>query len=229
MSDPHPKRCHFYGRRQGKPFSQRQKSLFETLLPQVVLNEQRLTHMESAAERHLEIGFGAGEHLKHTLQTYPPAHFLGVEPFKDGIVKMLSAIDEAPTLQERLTLSSAPIQTLWPQLPNAFFHRICILFPDPWPKKRQQKRRVVNSDTIAQCARLLAPEGRLVLASDDVDYVLAMLQMLQAQEALVYAEGVQNDDPATWPAWPDAWPLTRYAQRGLRLGHPLGYLVWKKT
>lgn len=219
----------FYGRLKGRPLSTEQKALLTHWLPQVLFQPNtKEPPFKKASLTMLEIGFGGGEHLFHLLNTYPNAHILGVEPYQNGIVKALQFIKKDPVLQKRLRLSNQPISELWPFLPADSFDRIYILFPDPWPKKRHLKRRLIQQDTLQQCTRLLKPEGEIRIASDDPAYIAHILKTLNAEKQLTRVTGVTQADPQCWPQWPQDWPLTRYAQKARAQNKPLGHFIFKK-
>ncbi|TGW15773.1 tRNA (guanosine(46)-N7)-methyltransferase TrmB [bacterium NHP-B] len=223
----------FYGRRLGKKISPQARAIFEEAWPSVTYDPETWTQAfvgsPTIKERILDIGFGGGEHLMHTLQTQKDVGILGVEPFQNGLMKVMTQIHQAPHLKKRVCLSSAPIQILWPTLADQTFHRIHVFFPDPWPKKKHHKRRLLNLPTLAHISRLLVPGGLFVFASDDPSYIGFVLENLALQEALVYRAGVHNDKPEDWPLWPQDWPLTRYAQKARRQGRRLGFGVWERS
>lgn len=223
MSIKYAKRF-FYGRTKGKALSKRAHSLLEESLPRLLWTEDFV--LPSHNRVCLEIGFGGGEHLLSRLIDDPSLFCLGVEPFQNGIVKLLSFLEENPALKERLRLYTNPVQTLLSRLPSHSFDEICVLFPDPWTKKKHQKRRLLQSGVLEQFSYLLKKGGELRLASDDHAYVAHMLGILNAQEKLVYKSGAFQKAQDTWPSWPQTWPLTRYGQKALGKGKPLAHTVW---
>ena len=113
----------------------------------------------------LEIGFGGGEHLAALAAAHPDVGFLGVEPFINGVAKLLRAIEAGPLVNVRILKDDARL--LLEVLPAASLERAYVLFPDPWPKLRHHKRRIVNGRTLADLARVVRPGGELRLATDD--------------------------------------------------------------
>lgn len=217
----------FYGRTKGKALSKRALSLLEESLPRLLWTENFV--FPSHHRICLEIGFGGGEHMLERLQSDPSLFCLGVEPFQNGIVKLLSFLEENPALKKRLKLYTNPAQTLLPHLPSHTFDEICVLFPDPWTKKKHQKRRLLQPGVLEQFSHLLKKGGELRLASDDHAYVAHMLSILSAQEKLIYKSGAFQKKQDTWPSWPQTWPLTRYGKKALGQGKPLAHTVWVRS
>lgn len=221
----------FYGRTQGKKISSRGTQLLTQELPHILYEGDPMTETFWSApiqHRCLEIGFGGGEHMIERLTQEPKTGFLGIEPFKNGLVKVLSAIQDNPSLENRLRISSQPIQNLWPYMPNCFFHEIVVFFPDPWPKKKHHKRKLLSAQTLSHITRVLKPDGILKIASDDPNYMTFILENLKAHPFLSYQSGIQSGDPLTWSPWPSSWPITRYGRKALEQGKPLGHIILKR-
>jgi tRNA (guanine-N7-)-methyltransferase len=155
----------------------------------------------------LEIGFGGGEHLFWQARVHPDVGLIGCEPFEDGVVKLLSAIELEGITNIRVCAGDArPLLRL---LPEASIGRAFILFPDPWPKKRHHKRRLVSAATLAELARIMRPESELRIATDVGGYASAILQAVLASRSFHWmAEG-----PEDWRSRPPDWPQTRYEQK----------------
>jgi tRNA (guanine-N7-)-methyltransferase len=170
--DQHP-RHRLYGRAQGKPLSKRQQGLVDELLPRIAIPETEnlepiLLFGGRAREVWLEIGFGGGEHLAGQAAKHPDIGILGAEPFLDGVAKLLTAIDEQQLTNIRLRRGDA--RELVAQLAPRSISRAFILFPDPWPKTRHRKRRLVQPEFLGELARILKPGARLRFATDWADY-----------------------------------------------------------
>lgn len=166
----------------------------------------------------LEIGFGGGEHLVWQARNRPDVGLIGCEPFEDGIVKVLTAIEDDQLSNIRIHADDARAMLRW--LPTGSISRAFVLFPDPWPKVRHRKRRLVNPATLTELVRVLAPGGELRLATDIGDYARTMLVALQATPELVWMAACARD----WRQRPDDWPQTRYEQKALREGRRCVYL-----
>ena len=211
MSDHHPA-LRTYGRIKARPIKPRQAALLESLLPKLRVptgpfDPWRL--MPGAKAIWLEIGFGGGEHLAAQAGLHPDALVIGAEPFQNGVASALRHIDEQGLTNVRLHDGDA--RELLARLPDASLDRVFILFPDPWPKARHHKRRLVQADTVAELARVLKPGGRLRFASDWADYVDQALARITASGAFRWRAERADD----WRSPPADHVTTRYEEKRL--------------
>ena len=201
-----------FGRIKSRPIKPRQAALLETLLPRIRLPEGRFDPRDlapGANEVWLEIGFGGGEHLAAQAERGPQNLYLGAEPFLNGVASVLRHIDERGLTNVRLLDGDA--RTLMANLPDASLDRLIILFPDPWPKARHHKRRLVQDDFVADAARLLKAGGRLRFATDWADYADWALRRLQASPDLAWLAESADD----WRRPPADHVTTRYEEKRL--------------
>jgi tRNA (guanine-N7-)-methyltransferase len=175
------------------------------------LDPQRLFPVPPA-ELWLEIGFGAGEHLAEQATAHPDIGFLGAEVFENGVVKLLAEVRRRDLANVRILVDDARL--LLAALPDACLGRVFILFPDPWPKQRHHKRRMVSPAALDQLARTMKAGAELRLATDDADYLRAMLELVPAHPGFVW----QARRPADWLRRPPDWPATRYEAKALAAG-----------
>ena len=169
MDNPPPLRS--FGRIKSRPIKPRQAALMDSLLPDIRVPQQAFDPralMPGAAEVWLEIGFGGGEHMAGQAERRPEVLILGAEPFQNGVASALRHIDERGLKNVRLQDGDA--RELLAHLPDACLERIFVLFPDPWPKARHHKRRLVTPEVLAEFARALKPAGRFRFATDWADY-----------------------------------------------------------
>ena len=213
MTDPpdHPP-LRSYGRLKSRPIKPRQAALMETLLPrlrcpQAPFDPRAL--QPDAAETWLEIGFGGGEHMAAQAARRPDVLILGAEPFHNGVASALRHIDEQGLANVRIEHGDA--RALMARLPDASLARIFVLFPDPWPKARHHKRRLVQPETSAEFARLLRPGGALRFASDWADYVDWALERILASRAFAWPAERADD----WRLPPADHVTTRYEEKRL--------------
>lgn len=213
-----------YGRRRGRKPSSRQAGLFEATLPRVgvALSDpppQPLVGMFAPPARAvwLEIGFGGGEHLLWQARRHPDVGFIGCEPFRDGVVKVLSAIETERIGNIRLHADDGRALLRW--LPPASIERAFILFPDPWPKKRHHKRRLVSAALLAELARVMPAGSELRLATDIGDYARWMLFAVRTEGSFSWSPA----GPSDWRRRPADWPQTRYEQRAIEEGRRCYY------
>lgn len=208
-----------FGRRRGRKLSVRQERLLEDLLPRIAVDptQPELTDLGQLFPKPvlavwLEIGFGGAEHLVWQAKANPDVGLIGCEPFEEGLVKALTAIDEDGLGNVRLYGDDVRPLLRW--LPAASLDRVFILFPDPWPKKRHQKRRLFSPALLQLLARVMKPRAELRLATDIGDYArTALLAVAQTPEFLWTAES-----PADWRVRPADWPATRYEAKAGREG-----------
>ena len=170
MSDAH-RPIRSFGRIKSRPIKPRQAGLLDTLLPKIAIPEGAFNpraQKPDAAEVWLEIGFGGGEHLAEQAARRPDVLFLAAEPFLNGVASALRHIDERDLQNVRVHAGDA--RDLLAALPDASLDRVFILFPDPWPKARHHKRRLIQDEVVAELARVLKPGGALRFATDWKDY-----------------------------------------------------------
>jgi tRNA (guanine-N7-)-methyltransferase len=175
------------------------------------------------AEVWLEIGFGGGEHLVWQARANPGVGLIGCEPFQDGVVKVLDAIETGHLANIRLHADDARPLLRW--LPAASIGRAFVLFPDPWPKKRHRKRRLVSPATLAELARVMRSGAELRLATDHGEYAAAMMLAVEAQGEFRWTAA----SPSDWRRRPVDWPSTRYEQKALAQGRRCTYLRFRRS
>ena len=204
-----------YGRRHGRRLRPGKLTLIETLLPQleIKLLETGMVEPSSLFEQKkpiwFEIGYGGGEHLAHQAALYPEANFIGCETYVDGIASMLSHINEAGLKNIRLFTEDARL--LMERLPDKSLERVFVLYPDPWPKTRHHKRRIISKDFLEELTRLMTNGAQLRLATDYADYATWMLERLLSHPQFEWTARTCDD----WlNPWAD-WISTRYEQKAL--------------
>jgi tRNA (guanine-N7-)-methyltransferase len=212
-------RQRLYGRKRGRPLRAGQQRLVEVLLPRLAIDLAASAEIDPALlfagpprSIWLEIGFGAGEHLAAQAEAERDIGFIGCEVFENGIAKLLGEIERRQLDNVRLFTDDARL--LMGALPPMSVGRVFILFPDPWPKARHHKRRVVSRETLDQLARIMTDAAELRLASDDPGYSSWMLQRITGHPAFEWLAR----RPADWRQRPADWPPTRYEQKACAAG-----------
>src|ERR1700741_3567528 len=175
-----------------------------------------------AAPCTLEIGFGNGEHLVALAVAHPQRSFLGVEVHRPGVGRLLLAL-EARALDNVRIICHDAVEVLERQLASASLAEVLILFPDPWPKKRHHKRRLIQRPFVELLATRLAPGGALHLATDWQPYALEMLETLSAVAGVTNLAG-----RGAFAARPRERLTTRFERRGERLGHEVWDLAFRR-
>lgn len=175
------------------------------------------------APRTLEIGFGNGENLVALAATQPERDFLGIEVHRPGVGRVLLALEARALTNVRLICHDA-VEVLAQQVPPDWLDEILVFFPDPWPKKRHHKRRLIQRPFAEVLASRLAAGGRLRLATDWEPYALEMLETLTAMSPL------RNEAAAgAFSARPTERAPTRFERRGERLGHGVWDLAFRRV
>lgn len=225
-SDPryHPVRS--FVRREGR-ITDAQKRALEDLLPRYGVMPAETPIDFSVlygrdAPVHLEIGFGNGDALAAMAALNPQNNYLGIEVHRPGVGSLLRRIETESLKNVRIICADAK-EVLERQIGESSLSGVYIFFPDPWHKKRHQKRRLVQAEFVALLARKLAPNGLLHLATDWEDYAHQMLKVLSASEDF---ENVAGKD--LYAPRPDTRPNTRFERRGQRLGHGVWDLIFRR-
>ena len=219
-----------YGRRKGKRLSPRKERLIAELLPRLRPDVTQPAPADlpdlfpvSVREVWLEIGFGSGEHLLGQAGQNPDIGFIGCEPFINGVATLLGAIEDRELQTVRIHDGDAREVLQW--LPTGSIARAFILFPDPWPKKRQAKRRLVSPALVDALARAMRSGGELRFASDDEDYAAQALFAVNQSGAFKWLARKAAD----WRERPADWPETRYERKALSEGRKPVYLSWQRV
>ena len=175
-----------------------------------------------SAARVLEIGIGDGETLLALAALHPERDFLGVEVHRPGLGHCLLGIESGGLTNVRLIAHDA-VEVLERQLPDASLDEVLLYFPDPWPKKRHHKRRIVQPAFAELLATRLKPGGSFRLATDWAPYAEHMLEVLRASPSFSNASATGDYVPR-----PTSRPLTKFERRGERLGHEVFDLEFRR-
>lgn len=206
-------RLRSFGRIKARTLKPRQQGLLNTLLPHLALEAAEPVEparlFPKAEAVVLEIGFGGGEHLAAQAEAHPRWGFIGVEPFMNGMGSLLSHIENENLANVRLHLGDA--RDVVGRLPDGCIDRIYILFPDPWPKTRHHKRRLIQRDFTASLARIVKPLGEVRFATDWAHYAAWTLEMFEAEKRFFWAAEEAADWRCPWPGH----VTTRYEAKGL--------------
>ena len=226
MNDPLSIR-RLYGRAKGHKLRLGQAALIEELLPHVAVPADgpldARTLFGDDRPLALEIGFGAGEHLAGQAEARPDMGFVGCEPFLNGVVGALAKIEDRELGNVRLHMGDA--LDVLERLPDAALERVYLLHPDPWPKARHAKRRMINHGPLDLIAAKLKPGGAFRLGTDDPTYCRwSMMIMNQRRDFEWLATSAQD-----FLVRPADWPETRYEAKARRKGHEVWYFQYRRA
>src|SRR4051812_9152600 len=225
MSESPERAGAFFGRRKGKKLRAGQDDLVRTLLPHLRIDpkaDPRAAFEPAVDTLCLEIGFGGGEHLAAQARANPRTGFIGCEPFVNGMAKLLAIIEHEGLNNVRLWDQDATL--LLPHLPDRCLDLAYLLYPDPWPKRRQRKRRFLSDEALTTFARLLRPGAELRFATDIDDYTGWGLARVLRSDLFRWTAERPDDWRKPW----DGWLSTRYEQKALREGRKPSYLTFAR-
>lgn len=208
----------FYGRRKGRPIRKYGSDLLETLLPRIRIDlpgtgQLNVRSLAGNKPIWLEIGFGGGEHLAALATANPDHLFIGCEPFVNGVSSLLQHIDQNDLQNIRLFPEDARL--LLNKLPDACLDKVCVMFADPWPKKRHIERRFIGADNLKTLARVMKPGAELRVATDDPTLQAWSHHCLRCSAD--FAAHPETSD-GQWANKPVGWPATRYETKALAQG-----------
>ena len=200
-----------YGRLKARPLKPRQAGLLDTELPRFAFPlaaDPRALRPQARAVW-LEVGFGGGEHLAEQAARHPEALLIGAEPFVNGVASAVRHLHDRGL--ENVRLHQGDARDLLAGLPDAGVDRAFVLFPDPWPKARHHKRRLIEPGFIAELARVLRPGGRFRFVTDWRHYAAWTLERMTDSPAFGWTAERADD----WRRAPDDHVTTRYEQKRL--------------
>lgn len=211
--------------RQGR-ISNAQRRACEILLPQYGIPfSQNLLDLNQVfgreAPKILEIGFGMGDSTATIAQTHPDNDYLAIEVHTPGVGSLLNQIEKLALTNLRIIQHDA-VEVLQHMLPAESLSGIHIFFPDPWPKARHHKRRLIQPALVTRLCEHLKPSGYIHVATDWEEYAIQILQVLSHEPRL-------SNTALEYAPRPEHRPLTKFEQRGLKLGHGVWDLLFSKN
>lgn len=230
MSDRPTKRV--YGRRLGRPLNKERAGVLDMVLPHLEIPAAFLTEKGDLSPEALfgaplpalwlEIGFGNGEHIIGLMEQHPDWGFIGAEPFINGMAALLKSLRNMPQNKIRVLMDDAMLAVN--SLIDNSLDGIYVLNPDPWPKKRHHKRRIVSQKNLNAFARTLKPGGLLVMSTDVPDLAEWMVTQASMHPAFEWTA----ESAADWRNPPPGWIKTRYEVKRAKGADKMAYLVFKK-
>ena len=225
-TDALSRRIRSFVRREGRLTAGQQRAL-ETLWPKYGLStEHELKPAElfgRSAPVTLEIGFGNGASLTEMAANEPDSDFIGIEVHRPGVGHLLRKLEERGLDNVRVFCHDA-VEILEQNIADGCLHRVLLFFPDPWPKKKHHKRRIVQPAFVALVARKLKAGGHFHLATDWQRYAEHMLEVMEASQ-----DFINCGEKGRYSDRPDYRPVTKFEKRGQRLGHAVWDLVYRRA
>ncbi len=240
-SDPIPPRDpttlnRLYGRSRGKPLRSFQQSLVDTLLPRIAVPAEGPITAErlfgEARPLHFEIGFGGGEHMAARADLLPDHGFIGAEPFLNGVAQALAHVagDSGRPETTRAPLGNVRIHhgdalEVLRRVPDGALSFLYLLHPDPWPKARHIKRRMMNDGPLRLFAAKLRPGGEFRFGTDHPVYLRhALMVMARHRDSFEWLARTPRD----FQQRPGGWPETRYESKARAQGHEVWYFRYRR-
>lgn len=228
-----PKNRFFFGRRRLRAFRPGQREAFDAVMAARGIAPEVVTQQGNVAPESLfphkpasiwfEIGFGDGTFVSQMLPRHPDRAFIVAEPFENGVANLCKKIVDLPDPAIRIWMEDGI--PLLKTLTDGSLDGIYVLNPDPWPKARHHKRRLINADTLDLFARKLKPDGLLTMTSDVAD-----LADWMRDHALAHPDFTWDDASRVAPHTPPAdWITTKYERKGLAAERPMTYLVFRRN
>ena len=220
-----------YGRAKGKPLRAHQQHLVDTLLPAIAVPADgpvtAQTLFGDDLPLHFEIGFGGGEHMAARADMLPDHGFVGCEPFLNGVAQALTHVE--PTAARpglaNVRIHHGDALDVLRRVPDGALSFVYLLHPDPWPKARHAKRRMMNDGPVDLIAAKLKPGGEFRFGTDHPVYVAhAMMVMRRHREQFDWLADKAED----FLTRPGGWPETRYEAKARWLGHEVWYFRYRK-
>lgn len=218
-----PRHVRSFVRREGRITQSQQRALDE-LLPRFGVPQDGMLDLDAVFGRHaprtLEIGFGNGASLAQMASQAPEQDFLGIEVHRPGVGHLLLEL-ERYTLSNVRVICADAVEILEHRLPPASLDRVLLFFPDPWPKTRHHKRRILQPAFVELIRQRLKPGGSFHMATDWQHYAEQMLEVMDAAPGFTNSAGHGHYSPK-----PEYRPQTKFERRGLRLGHGVWDLLY---
>ncbi|MGQ0560146.1 MAG: tRNA (guanine(46)-N(7))-methyltransferase TrmB [Sphingosinicella sp.] len=230
MADPLTIR-RLYGRVRGHKLRPRQAALIDELLPGIAVPEEGPIDPRALfgdvrdhdRPLHFEIGFGSGEHLAARAAMLPGHAFIGAEPFLNGVAAALGHVRDRGLAYVRLHMGDA--LGVLERLPEASLDFVYLLHPDPWPKARHAKRRMVNPGPVGLIAAKLKPGGEFRLSTDDPIFCRWAMMVMTPRSDFEWTASQARD----FLERPEDWPATRYEAKARAQGHEIWYFRYRRA
>ena len=218
----------------GRPLNPARQEALDKLLPKLSLPESII---ENATEIHpadyfdqkpnkliLEIGFGDGDHLANMMKQQPDCHFIGAEPYINGMSAFLKQLEDEKIDPSKVRVWMDDAIRVITHFCDNCLDKIYVLNPDPWPKVRHHKRRIISQDNLDVFARLLKPGSHLIMTTDVDDLAEWMVTEASNHADFEWTANSKSD----WETRPENWIETKYETKGKQAGRKQTYLIFKR-
>lgn len=214
----------FYGRRKGKPISDRKENLYREYKGKIFYDIEK-SFKQNVGEHPvwLEVGFGGGEHLIEQAIANKDVKFIGCEPFINGVAKAIIGIDENKL--DNIILFDDDARIIMDKIDTNGIDVAFALFGDPWRKRRHKHRRFISKDNLERFKRILKNGGILKIATDDPTYLRWIMNEIINKSTFEWICESSDD----WLCRPDDWPLTRYAKKAIKEGRTCHYMTFRNN
>ena len=222
----------FYGRFKGPTLTKKQEILLKIELPKFIIDsvdvtdnlEREFLNLRKYTNNKplwLEIGFGSGEHLLNQAQLNPDVVFFGCEPYINGVASLLAKIKEKRI--NNIFIYPGDVRNLFDVLPSNSIDRVFLLYPDPWPKKRHNRRRFVNPEYLIPLCRVMKIAAQFRIATDVKEYCSHAFQEVLKLD-FILKEQNKNDFSFPW----EGWSPTRYEKKAQKDNKTSYYMTFQK-
>ena len=207
-----------FGRINGRGITEETKNILESKLEQYKFV---LENFKADNINHLEIGFGYGESIAERAKNNPNIKYIGCETYTKGVLNLINLIEVNKT--NNIQIFNGDARLLLESLPNGSLDMVFVLFPDPWPKKKQQKRRIISDDFLVLLSQKIKVGGKLFFASDIENYVEWTIEKVENNGSFV-----KLFDDESVKIEPDWWVRTKYQEKAIREGRSSCFLEWER-
>ena len=218
------RKYNFYGRRSSKKLKKSHKIYIDEILPTLNLENQDVFEktFKKYNEIWIEVGFGSGEHLVNIAKLNPKVYFIGCEPFIDGVAKLITKMVNNKI--ENIRIYTKDFRELMNLIPSSSISKIFLLFPDPWPKKRHHKRRLINNEVVEELSRILKINSYFYTATDVKDYFNEIKNKFLLSSKFLEDKSFKYSNGDRWLGWVQ----TRYERKGVIEGREPIYASFQK-
>lgn len=216
-------RLRSFGRTSSRMTKKDQENLDEKLKPYLLKAQDAANLDVHINKKILELGMGNGASLANRAKNQPENHFIGCEVYKNGLNSLVRTLEEHNI--QNLKICHDDARDLLENIPENSVDELIILYPDPWPKNKQKKRRIINQELLDLAHKVIKSDGELFIATDIPDYMMWILRE-------VYAHNIffpTATSPSEWALAPTWWQSTKYEQKAIQQGRKPWYMTFKKN